>query len=347
MATAIASSPGKIILFGEHGVNRQQPALSTAVNIRLYCRVNTRMDETYSFRSGEYQETGSRDELVDFKRMIDALRASQALNEIRETARDFFAPPRYVLAHVFEHLDGPGFNVEWRSPLPVGAGMGSGAAAYTAMIMAATSAAGKEIDKIKLVDISWQGDIIAHGGIASSLDSSTCVFGGLIRYTVDGGVQPISLSTALPLVIGDTLVNTTTAELNTRVRKWLSGHPARMHIFRDMGYTVDLAARALEDGDLQTLGPLMNLHQLIQEKIGTSCPEAEQLIDTAIGAGAFGAKISGAGGGGVIIALVNHEEQEIVAQAIAEAGGRSYITTAGAGGTRIESEDAWVQASYE
>jgi mevalonate kinase len=114
-----------------------------------------------------------------------------------------------------------------------------------------------------------------------------------------------------------------------------------------MGYTVDLAARALEDGDLQTLGPLMNLHQLIQEKIGTSCPEAEQLIDTAIGAGAFGAKISGAGGGGVIIALVNHEEQEIVAQAIAEAGGRSYITTAGAGGTRIESEDAWVQASYE
>lgn len=346
MTATFTSSPGKIILFGEHGVNRQQAALSTAVDMRLYCRVALRDDSRYFFHADGREESDRIDALLTFKAEIDELRRQEDLDAIREEARDFFAPTRYVLAHVIESQrpDASGFDVTWRSPLPVGAGMGSGAAASTAMVKAVLQAVGQSISPPELAHLGWQGDAIAHGGISSSLDSSTCAYGKLIRYTVAHGAEPLPLARALSLVIGDTLVQTTTAEVNTRVRKLLANHPPRMHLFEDMGYVVQQASESLEGGDLRRLGRLMNLHQLLQEKLRTSCSEIEQLIEAAIGAGALGAKISGAGGGGIIIALVEAERQEAVASAIEAAGGRSYIVTAGADGTRIETEEAWANA---
>lgn len=345
MTVIVTSAPGKVILFGEHGVNRQQPALSTAVDLRLLCRMTTRSDDGYSFRSRDYHETGDRERLLTFKAEIDGLRQAEALDEIRERARDFFAPTRYVLAHVIERTDRIGLDVEWRSPLPIGSGLGSGAATSSAMVLAALELAGQQLSPDERAFLAWQGDVIAHGGISSSLDSSTCAFGGLIRYTVADGVEVLPIQSGLPLVIGDTLVEASTAELNTRVRKWLDAHPARMHLFEDMGYLVKQAQTALATGDLGTLGNLMNLHQLFQEKIGTSCAESEQLIEAAIGAGALGAKISGSGGGGIIIALVEPERQADVASAIEAAGGRSYIVTAGTEGVRVEPEEAWATAA--
>ncbi|NJN97788.1 MAG: mevalonate kinase [Anaerolineales bacterium] len=342
MTTIVTSSPAKIILCGDHGVNRQQPALATAVDLRTYCCVSERPDQDYSFRSGQRYEDCSRERLLAFKAEVDALRQAQALDEIRERARDFFAPTRYVLAHVVERAGGPGLNIEWRSSVPVSSGLGSGAAASTSMALAALQMAGHPPAADEIIFVSWQGDTIAHGGVASSLDSSAIVRGGLIRFTVAEGAELLPITTSLPLVIGNTFVrDRSTAALNTRVRKWLESHPAKLHLFRDMGYLVRQIVSALENNDLPTLGHLFNLHQLIQEKIGTAAPENEQLIEAAIGAGALGAKISGAGGGGIIIALAEPERQAAVAAAIDAAGGCSLITTTGTQGVRIEPLEKW------
>ncbi len=344
MTVITTSAPAKIILFGEHGVNRQQPALATAVDLRLFCRVTVRADDGYSFQSGQYQEAGDRARLMAFKAKIDGLREAKALDDIREVARDFFAPTRYVLAHIVEGVGEMGFDVEWRSTLPIGSGMGSGAATSTSMALATLAVAGQSPTPEELAFLAWQGDVIAHGGVASSLDSSTCAFGGLIRYTVAEGAEVLPYALSLPLVIGDTMIQANTAKLNTHVRKWLEVHPARMHLFKDMGYSVQQALLALETNDLVTLGRLMDLHQLLQEKLGTSCPEIEELIEASIGAGALGAKISGSGGGGIIIALVEPGQQKSVAEAIGAAGGRSYIVTAGAEGVRVEPNEKWDSA---
>jgi mevalonate kinase len=346
MSTIVTSAPAKIILCGDHGVNRQQPALATAVNMRTICRVTTRADQVYSFRSGQHYETCPRDRLFAFKAEVDDLRTAQALDEIREQARDFFAPTRYVLAYVVERAGGPGLDIEWRSSVPISSGLGSGAAASTSMALGAFHAAGHQPEPDEVIFAAWQGDIIAHGGIGSSLDSSTITLGGLIRYTVTGGAEPLSIATALPLVIGEARVEgRSTAKLNTIVRKYLESHPAKMHLFRDMGYLVQQIIVAMEKNDLVTLGHLLNLHQLIQEKIGTAAPENEELIAAAIGAGALGAKISGAGGGGIIIALVEPAEQAAAAAAIEAAGGRSYIVTTGTPGISLEPEETWAAAS--
>lgn len=311
--------------------------------MRTVCRITSRDDRDFSFRTGDRFEECSRERLFQFKAEVDALRAEKALDDIRERAKDFFAPTRYVLAHVVERIgDGPGLNVEWRSSVPVSSGLGSGAAASTSMALGAFQMAGQQPTQNELVDVAWQGDIIAHGGVASSLDSSTIVWGGLIRYTVKDGVQALPIATSLPLVVGNTFVkDRSTAKLNTRVRKWLEAHPAKMHLFRDMGYIVRQIITALENNDLPTLGHLLNLHQLIQDKIGTSAPENEQLIEAAIGAGALGAKISGAGGGGIIIALAEPGQQQAIAGAIDAAGGQSFIVTTATAGVRIEPDAVW------
>jgi mevalonate kinase len=117
-----------------------------------------------------------------------------------------------------------------------------------------------------------------------------------------------------------------------------------MHIFKDMGYLIKQFMLALEHADLPTLGSLMNIHQLLQEKMGTSCPESDRLIEAALAGGALGGKISGSGCGGIIIALSQPGLEKQVAAAIDAAGGKSYIVQTGAAGAHIDSEEAWSTA---
>jgi mevalonate kinase len=340
----VTSSPGKVILFGEHGVNRNQPAIATAVNIRTYCRVSKRDDDLFTLESKGFKEVLGKEQLLAFKRKVDALRKINAFDEIQKLAYNFFSTSRYVLAHIVEDLDCPGLDVKWKSSLPIRSGLGSGAAASTAMSMAVMEAIKYHPEPDKLAYLAWQGDYIAHGGIASSLDSSTCAYGRLIKYSVSEGVEPLPFRIRLPIVIGDTKVRTDTATVNTHVRRWLDTHPMRMHLFREMGYLVEHAVKALENHDLTVLGRLMNLHQLIQEKIETSCPEIEKLIEASLEAGALGAKISGSGGGGIIVALVEPDRLSDVADAIEKAGGHGIIIDAGVEGTRIEPRENWDKA---
>lgn len=332
----VTSAPAKVILFGEHGVNRQQPALATAIDLRLQCQVRTRPDERYHFKADERSALIDRAALLAYKAQIDQLRQQQALTEIRNQARDFFAPTRYVLAHVVEQCGGPGFDIEWHSTLPSGGGLGSGAAASAALALAAAHAAGHEPTATQVAFWAWQGDIIAHGGVASGLDSGASALGGLIRYTLTGGPQALDLPATLPLVIGNTQVQANTAEVNTGVRTWLAAHPERMHLFQEIGLLERQAETALAHNDLATVGHLMNLNQLILEKIGVCHPKNTTLIEAALQAGALGAKITGSGGGGIIIALTEPGQEAVVAAALEAVGGRSLITQAGCPGVRVE-----------
>lgn len=332
----VTSAPAKIILFGEHGVNRQQPALATAIDLRLTCRVSTRNNDHYQLRSGQLEQGFDLTGLLRYKAEIDALRQSQNFDKIRQQARDYFAPTKYVLAHVVEAHSGPGLEVEWRSELPSGGGLGSGAAASAALALAAGHAAGVELTAQQVAWYAWQGDIIAHGGVASGLDSGASAVGGLIRYTLADGPQPLPTQVALPIVVGNTGVRAKTAEVNTKVRTWLADHPERMHLFAEMGWLEGQAEEALAEQDLPKLGHLMNLNQLLLEKLGVCHPMNERLIKAALRAGALGAKISGSGGGGIIIALTEPERQTAVAAAIDAAGGRSLVTMAGCPGVRNE-----------
>ena len=91
----------------------------------------------------------------------------------------------------------------------------------------------------------------------------------------------------------------------------------------------------------------MNLHQLLQQAMGVSTPESERLCEAAVGAGAHGAKISGSGGGGIIIALGSDATTGQIAAAIDAAGGRSFCVESGAPGTRLEAPDIWQELTED
>jgi mevalonate kinase len=170
------------------------------------------------------------------------------------------------------------------------------------------------------------------------------VLGGYLSYTLEEKAKPLPFQLSLPVVIGDTLIEHRTNEVNTHIRKWLSESPSRMHVFQDMGYLLGHFMHALETNDFKSLGHIMNLHQLLQEKMGTGTPETDRLIEAAIAAGAMGVKISGSGGGGIVIALVQPDKQAEVAAAMDAAGGKSYVVSAGVQGTRLETPEVWEAA---
>lgn len=183
----------------------------------------------------------------------------------------------------------------------------------------------------QIAALALRGDTIAHGGGASGLDTQTSLYGGVIRYTAEREGEPIPWVDGLQLVIGNTGIFAATSIVNGRVRQWLREQPVRMHYFAEIGLLSRQAEAALASGDWRLLGQLMNLNQLLLERIGVSCPELELLNEAALGTGALGAKLAGSGGG-IMIALVLPADVEPVAHAIEQAGGTAIIVPVGVPG---------------
>ena len=334
--TAVA--PGKVILFGEHAINRGQPAIAAAVGLRAVCRAEFSADGQFSFRSGAREQRVGED---DLRRTWETLRNHfyhEDLVAIRAlAAADYFAPQKYVLGSMFGGRFARPLALRWDSQVPSHSGLGSGGSAFVSMVAAVCAlllpGAGPE-DRA-----TWahHGDEVAHGGIASALDTQTSLLGGVIRFTGRGMATKLSVAPGMTLVIGDTGVDAPTGEVNGRVRAWLEEKPtARMHVFRTVGTLAAAAGPALERGDWPALGRLMNLNQLVLEKIGVTIPQATRLIDAALDAGALGAKVSGSGGGGIIIALATPQTKTAIADAITAAGGKAMTPDVAVPGVHLE-----------
>jgi mevalonate kinase len=333
----IASAPAKVILLGEHAVNRAQPALVTAVDLRVTCAVTARPDRRYVLRTADRSLEHAPEDLEELRRTVDGWRAAGDLDAIARLARDeFFAPMAYVLATFLAHAVPRGLTIAWQSAIPIGSGLGSGAACASAMLLALCDATGVTLDAQERARLAWQGDIIAHGGVASGLDSAGTTFGGIVRYSVADGPEPLDGVAPLPLVIGDTRIRASTAAVNSGVRRWLAEHPEGAALFPVIGDLVARARAAIAAADLPELGRLLDDNQAVLAQVGVSCTAIERLTGAAHTAGALGAKLSGSGGGGIIVALCAEGTSDAVAAAIEVAGGRAIVTRAGVEGARIE-----------
>ncbi len=334
----VASAPAKVILVGGKAVNYGFPAIGVAVSPRTYCVLQSRVEkDRYVFNFESRKEDGNGEQLKAFKNEIDRLRDERNYKEISKIARnDFFAPVRYVLSFLYERTGKLGYYITWNSEIPSGAGLGSGAAASASMALAICRAEEFNPSLEDIAWLAWQGDVIAHGGLGTGLDSGICTLGGVVRYSLTEGPSRISVDITPNLVIGDTLLRASTAETNVSVQDWLVEHPARIHLMAEMGMLVDLAQEALINGDMIALGHFMNLCHLIKEKIGMSLPIIESMIEAALEAGALGAKISGKGQGGIIVVLSPLGKEKAIAAAIDSVGGKSIVPEVELEGVRIE-----------
>jgi len=154
---------------------------------------------------------------------------------------------------------------------------------------------------------------------------------------MDTGFKPLDANVDIPLVIGNTGIERPTRFQVEKVRNLRDRYPRVFdHMMWAAREIVLRATDALKENDLETLGELMNINHALLYGVGVSDESLEWLINAARKAGALGAKLTGAGGGGCMIALTKNERLQHVSEAIQRAGGRPFTARKTDEGVKIE-----------
>ena len=295
--TTTHSAPGKIYIFGEHAVVYGKRAIASAINLRTTATVK------------EANQT-------------------EITSSLGTTGIDYAVHP--YISRCIESLSIPAVAIKINSEIPVGSGLGSSAAAVIATLGALNS----EFDLgMTRTAIAEAGHAIERAvqGAASPTDTFVSTMGGTIMIT-PGASPPVSAKLRLidcGIVIGDTREFSSTKELVGNVRILHERYPAVMNpIFDTIDSLAEIGVPLIDKGDYRSVGELMNINHGLLDAIGVGSAKLSRLVYVARDAGAWGAKITGAGGGGCIVALAPAAAADSVVQAINDSGGRAIATSA-------------------
>jgi mevalonate kinase len=315
------------MLLGEHAVVYQRPCLVTAVDSRLHMTLTPSDDDTFSIHAPDVGVDHLRG------RMADALSGGRAL----VTGTRFVESCLAVFRERFE--PDRGVHIQTHSDFSSDLGLGSSSAAVACTLFGLARLFQVEIAPRQLFDLGLEA-IFHVQRTGSGFDLAAAIFGGTLFYDNGEPRQIVPLDVpALPLVVAYTGVKADTAAYVRRVRGLLETWPAAMKlIFDAMAQLVSDGRSALERADWTHLGQLMDMQQGLAHAIGVDTPETAALVFAARNAGAYGAKLSGAGGGDCIIALVPEEKRASVETALETAGGQIVRVAPGAAGVQPDSQ---------
>jgi mevalonate kinase len=312
----LASAPGKVILFGEHAVVSGILGLGSAVDLRARVRVE-------NLPGGLEIETNL--PLTGFS--LDLLGG-------RIRSKEALYATRYVSA-VLEELGAADLHIKVESEIPPGAGLGSSAAIVVAALAALSSHLGLGLSREEIAALAHRIEKKVQKGLGSPMDTALATFGGYLQ--VSSQVQKVDLP-ELALVIGHTgIPHDTRAEVE-KVQSLRARYPDLVDpIFGAIGLISEKAVILIKELKLDELGELMNINHGLLEALGVGTRELSELVYAARGVGgALGAKITGAGGGGCIIALPGPAGGPTLEVALRQAGARVFHVRTGSEGVRLE-----------
>jgi mevalonate kinase len=303
-----ASAPGKVILFGEHAVVHGYTAAAIPLpGIRATTSIAARYYglDTHIIAPmiGLY---------VDFAFLADVHPIKFALNL-------FYA--RYP------HIDQRPITINMQSQIPMSSGMGSGAAVTASLFKSLFLFHHEEYTQQTLSEMVYEVEKIHHGS-PSGIDNTVVCFEQPVIFKRNQPLQTFSITGEAVLVIANCGHSTPTYETIATVRQKLVDQPETVtEIFSSIEKTTQQGIQTLQSGDFQAAGMSMrNNHQLLHD-LGVSDPVLDNLVDVAIKAGAWGAKLSGGGRGGIIIALCSPDKKQLICAALENAGGMQIMTT--------------------
>jgi len=211
--------------------------------------------------------------------------------------------------------------------LPVARGLGSGAAVSTAIVRALAQHRGRWLTSRAVSDLVFETEKIHHG-TPSGIDNTVIAFEKPVYFVRDKVMDIFWVGEPFQLVIGDTGVASPTRVAVEDVRAaWERDQERYDEIFDEIGTLAHMGRGAIEAGDVEAMGRLMDANQELLRLIGVSSPELEGLIEAARQGGALGAKLSGAGRGGNMIAVMTPETVGQVSMMLRMAGAKSVIVT--------------------
>lgn len=302
-----SSAPGKIILFGEHAVVYGRPALAVPVT-----QVRADVEISDAAHGGIW---------------IDApgVNLHAELNTL---------PSDHPIASVINNLFfllrvSPFPNLEIRivSSIPVASGLGSGAAVTVALTRALSVHLHHSMSDEEVNAFTYEIEKLHHG-TPSGIDNTVVTYARPVYFVKGQPIEIFKVGKPFTILIADTGIPAPTRESVGDVRRlWMNDLSRWETVFDKIGEVSFTARRAIEAGKPELLGELMNENHALLQKLTVSSPELDRLVEAACSAGASGAKLSGGGRGGNMIALVTDDVGETVSLSIKEAGAKNIIVT--------------------
>ena len=302
-----SSTPGKIILFGEHAVVYGRPALAVPVT-QVHADVE----------------------------VLDADRPGIWINapEIKLHAELNTLPSDHPIASVIHNFffisrisPFPNLNVKITSTIPVASGLGSGAAVTAALTRALSAHLSYSMSDDEVNAFTYEIEKLHHG-TPSGIDNTVVTYARPVCFVKGQPIETFKVGHPFTIVIGNTGISAPTKESVGDVRKlWEADKAKWENIFDEVGEIARHARESIESGKWKSLGRLMNQNHTLLQQLTVSSTELDILVTDAIKAGALGSKMSGGGRGGNMIALVESEQAEAVATALMETGAKSTIIT--------------------
>jgi mevalonate kinase len=307
MPAISASAPGKIILFGEHAVVFGRSAVAIPVT-----QVQAKVVVTANPGKACWIEAPG----IGLESKLNNLPAEHPLALAVRSVQEKLG---------LDHL--PAFRLKIVSTIPIAAGLGSGAAVSVAIARAVSTFVGQPLTDEQISAVAYTVDQVYHG-TPSGIDNTVITYANPVMYTRGHPFERLIVAQPFTIVIGNTGVSTSTSDVVSDLRRrWVEAPNAFEPHFNRIGAIAREARRLIELGRPEEMGPLMNSNHSLLRQIDVSSVELNHLVDAALKAGALGAKMSGGGRGGNMIALVRAEKAENIAQALREAGATETIVT--------------------
>lgn len=310
--TISATAPGKIILFGEHAAVYGRPAVAAQVS---QVQVKATLEDSPAEltiralnlnRTDRYADLDPSDPLATIIRL--------ALETLGQSAA-------------------PKATLTISSNMPIASGLGSGAAVSTAVARALGLYFGEDFDPAVVSRMAYEVEKIYHG-TPSGVDNTVIAYQRPVyfrrgpRESDPPTIRLLSVPTAFRVAIGDTGTPSQTRSVVADVRKkWEADHAQFEAYFDRCGEFAFHACNLIENARPLELGPLMDDNHHVLQRMDVSSPELDRLVEAARQAGALGAKLSGAGRGGNMIALVTEDTHDRVSEALMSAGARRVVVT--------------------
>ena len=307
-----ARAPGKVIITGEHFVVHDSYALAGAIN-----RAAT-------------VEARANDSMEIFSRNL-ALKASypgkvpSSLAPIAEAAAatlDFLGLKKKVKLVI-------------DSDIPAGSGLGSSSAVAVASVAAIFALAGEEPVKQKLVELAMISERMVHGN-PSGIDPSVSSYGGVLLFKKGKAPDLLRLGRPVEFVVAYSGIERKTSRLIKKVSSMKETFPNLFKALTSSSTTLSkIAASSLTSGDLQTLGSILNFYHMILGRLGASSKVLDSMVEAALSERCLGAKLTGAGGGGCVIALPEPSASRNVLSNLSKISKEAFVARLPVEGVRI------------
>lgn len=325
METIKVSTPGKLLLMGEHSVVYDGPCLVTAVDQRQFVEISENSENSLEL---DCPDVG----VNNYSKKIEELTVSPVPKGARFV--------EFAVKKIFQKYNlEKGLKIKTYGDFDSRLGFGSSSAVTVGTIYAISELFNLNLSKREIFDTALE-TVLAIQGKGSGADLAAAVYGGLLYFKNRGSeIQPLIFK-ELQLVAGYTGIKYGTVEVLDEVAELEKNFPHEIQdIYQKIGGLVEKAKEIINSkssNSLKNLGQLMNFNQGYLEALGVNSLELSIIIYACRNAGALGSKLSGAGKGDCAIALVEAENKQKVCESINKAGFKAYDLDVNVEGVRTE-----------